>query len=94
MEFMEILDALFIKLNHIVCIHNAHIVRYFAGSTIGFNITLGGQAISGEDATNELSYLFLKAQEHISLPQPNLTARLHKRSPDLFLNLLIYSSSI
>lgn len=82
----ELIDALFIKFNQIVYMRNTHSARYFAGFPIGFNITIGGQNINGEDATNELSYMILKAQDHIRLPQPNLTARLHKHSPDEFLN--------
>lgn len=84
-QALEIIDSLFIKFNQIVYLRNSHSARYFAGFPTGFNITLGGQARSGVDATNKLSYLFLKAQDHIRLPQPNLTARLHKKSPDEFL---------
>ncbi len=83
---IEILGALFIKFNHIVYLRNAHSAKYFAGFPIGFNVAIGGQNKNGEDATNELSYLLLKAQDHIRLPQPNLTARLHKNSPDEFIN--------
>lgn len=85
-EIVELFDALFIKFNQIVYMRNEHSARYFAGFPIGFNVTIGGQKINGDDATNELSYLILKAQEHVRLPQPNLTARLHKNSPDDFIN--------
>jgi formate C-acetyltransferase len=88
---LELIDALFIKFNQIVYMRNAHSARYFAGFPIGFNVVLGGQTTQGEDATNTLSYLFLKAQEHIGLPQPNLTARLHKGSP---LNFVLECSRI
>jgi formate C-acetyltransferase len=83
---LELIDALFVKFNQIVYMRNAHSARYFAGFPIGFNVTLGGVDSEGNDATNELSYLFLKAQDHIRLPQPNLTARLHKGSPPEFLD--------
>lgn len=83
---IELLDALFIKFNHIVYLRNTNSARYFAGFPIGFNITVGGQNKNGEDTTNELSYMILKTQEHIRLPQPNLTARLHKHSPEEFIN--------
>lgn len=83
---LEILDALFIKFNQIVYLRNTHSAKYFAGFPIGFNVAIGGQNNLGKDATNELSYLLLKAQDHIRLPQPNLTARLHKYSPDEFIN--------
>lgn len=83
---LELIDALFIKFNQIVYLRNAHSAKYFAGFPIGFNIVIGGETKSGKDATNELSFLLLKAQDHIRLPQPNLTARLHRSSPDDFIN--------
>src|SRR5664280_153393 len=85
-EAIELLDSLFIKFNQIVYMRNAHSAKYFAGFPIGFNVTIGGQKKNSEDATNELSYLILKSQEHIRLPQPNLTARLHKKSLAKFIN--------
>jgi formate C-acetyltransferase len=84
-EAIELLDSLFIKFNQIVYMRNAHSAKYFAGFPIGFNVTIGGQTKNGLDATNELSYLMLKAQDHTRLPQPNLTARLHKGSSQEFI---------
>lgn len=85
-DALELLDSLFIKFNHIVYMRNAHSAEFFAGFPIGFNVTIGGQLANGKDATNELSYLFLKAQDHCRLPQPNLTARLHNSSTDKFIS--------
>ena len=83
---LEIIEALFIKFNQIVYLRNTHSAKYFAGFPIGFNTVIGGQTKDGKDATNDLSYLILKAEDHLRLPQPNLTARLHKRSPEDFIN--------
>ncbi len=83
---IELLEVLFIKFNQIVYMRNAHSAKYFAGFPIGFNVTIGGQTKEGVDAANELSYLILKAEDHIRLPQPNLTARLHKNSPEQFIS--------
>jgi len=83
---LELIDSLFIKFNQIVYMRNGHSAKYFAGFPIGFNVTIGGTGPVGADATNELTYLFLKAQEHIRLPQPNLTARLHLNSPYEFID--------
>jgi formate C-acetyltransferase len=79
---LEIVEALWLKFNQIVYLRNSKSARYFAGFPIGFNVALGGQNEKGEDASNLLSYLFLKAQAHIGLPQPNLSARLFDHSPD------------
>jgi pyruvate formate-lyase/glycerol dehydratase family glycyl radical enzyme len=83
-EALELMDALFIKFNQIVYMRNRNGAMYFAGFPIGFNVTVGGCDKTGNDATNELSYLILKALDHVRLPQPNLTARLHGSSPGEF----------
>jgi pyruvate formate-lyase/glycerol dehydratase family glycyl radical enzyme len=83
---IELLDALFIKFNQIVYMRNANSAKYFAGFPIGFNVTIGGQTKDGTDAVNELSYLILQTQDHLKLPQPNLTARLHKNSPEKYIS--------
>jgi pyruvate formate-lyase/glycerol dehydratase family glycyl radical enzyme len=85
-DALEIIDALYIKFNQIVYMRNSHSAKYFAGFPIGFNVTIGGRDNEMNDFTNELSFLFLKAQEHIRMPQPNLTARLHKKSSDKFID--------
>lgn len=81
---LEIIEALWIKFNQIVYMRSSTGAKYFAGFPIGFNIACGGQTEDGEDAANELSFLFLKAQEHVHLPQPNLSARLFAGSSDRF----------
>jgi pyruvate-formate lyase len=40
----------------------------------------------GRDATNLLSFMFLRAQEHVGLPQPNLSARVWSGSPEAFVD--------
>lgn len=77
---LELIEAIWLKFNQIVYLRNSNSAKYFAGFPIGFNVALGGQNTDGSDATNELSFLFLKAQEHIGLPQPNLSARLFEGS--------------
>lgn len=84
-EALEIIECLWLKFNEIVYMRNSHSAKYFAGFPIGFNIAVGGQNEKGEDFVNELSFLFLKAQEHLGLPQPNLSVRLHKGTKDKIL---------
>ena len=85
-EALEIIECLWIKFNQIVYMRNKNSARYFAGFPIGFNIVIGGQDEAGEDFVNELSFLFLKAQEHLGLPQPNLSVRLHEKTSDALLH--------
>lgn len=77
-EALEIIECLWLKFNQIVYMRNANSAKYFAGFPIGFNIAIGGQDEYGKDFSNELSHLFLQAQEELLLPQPNLSVRLHK----------------
>lgn len=83
---LELIDSLFIKFNQIVYMRNEHSAKYFAGFPIGFNVTLGGIDKEGADAVNQLSFLFLKALEHVRLPQPNLTTRLNKVTDSSFID--------
>ncbi len=48
-------------------------------------VTIGGQTRNGNDATNELSYLFLRSKRELPLNYPDLAARIHTRSPQRFL---------
>ncbi|MCI9478577.1 MAG: formate C-acetyltransferase/glycerol dehydratase family glycyl radical enzyme [Lachnospiraceae bacterium] len=80
-DALEITECLWLKFNQLVYLRNSNSARYFAGFPIGFNVALGGQKEDGSDASNELSYLFLQAQSHLLLPQPNLSLRMYKDSP-------------
>lgn len=49
------------------------------------NLTLGGVDREGNDATNEISYLFLDALEHIKALSNNLSVRISEKTPPEFL---------
>ncbi|TAJ99580.1 MAG: formate C-acetyltransferase/glycerol dehydratase family glycyl radical enzyme [Chloroflexota bacterium] len=83
---LELIEALWLKFNQIVYLRNSHSASFFAGFPIGFNVAFGGRDEAGRDESNELSHLFLEAQSHILLPQPNLSARLHEGTPDALLD--------
>lgn len=88
-DALEIIESLWLKFNEIVYMRNANSAKFFAGFPIGFNIAVGGQDENGEDFVNELSFLLLKAQEHLGLPQPNLSVRLHEHTSDALLKQAI-----
>ncbi|MFX1588976.1 MAG: pyruvate formate lyase family protein, partial [Promethearchaeota archaeon] len=48
-------------------------------------ITIGGMDINGNDAVNELSYLFLEAYKKIKVFSTDLSVRIHKNTPEEFL---------
>ncbi|MCD8018991.1 MAG: formate C-acetyltransferase/glycerol dehydratase family glycyl radical enzyme [Clostridiales bacterium] len=86
---LELVECLWLKFNQIVYMRNQNSAKYFAGFPIGFNIAVGGQDKKGHDVKNDLSFLFLKAQEELGLPQPNLSVRLHENSSDELLEAAI-----
>ena len=48
----------------------------------GTPMTVGGVNINGQDATNELSYMFIEAVMHTKLPLPWLSVLVHNKMPD------------
>lgn len=79
---LEIMECLWLKFNQIVYMRNRHSAKFFAGFPIGFNVAIGGQDAEGRDYSNPVSFLCLKAQEALGLPQPNLSLRLHEHTGD------------
>lgn len=84
-ETAEVISGFWLKCNQMVYMRNKESANYYAGFPTGFNIALSGKDRDGSDTTNELSYLCLKAQEWMGLPQPNLSIRLHEQTPQAFL---------
>jgi pyruvate formate-lyase/glycerol dehydratase family glycyl radical enzyme len=50
---------------------------YFGGSSSDQAITLGGVTPEGRDAVNDMTYIFLKVTEMLSIRDPNMNARYH-----------------
>ena len=48
-------------------------------------VTIGGVDQNGDDATNELTYLFLESKRDFPFNYPDLAARIHQRSPQRYL---------
>ena len=48
-------------------------------------VTVGGQTPDGLDATNDLTYIFLKSKQEFPLNYPDLAARVHTRAPERYL---------
>ncbi len=49
----------------------------FGGSSSDQAITLGGVTPEGEDAVNDMTYIFLKVTEMLGIRDPNVNARFH-----------------
>jgi len=61
----------------------------FGGSSSDQAITLGGVTPDGEDAVNDMTYIFLKVTEMLSIRDPNVNARYNKsKNSDTYLKRL------
>jgi formate C-acetyltransferase len=80
-EAQELLDCYILKLNE---------VGNRTQSTNG-SIGVGGVKANGQDATNELSYIFIEAMMHVRLADPWFAVHVHTKSPD---ELLIKSAEL
>lgn len=81
----ELIEALWIKLSEWVWAISSNTAKFFAGYNSFQNLTLGGRTRDGRDATNEISYMCLKATENVKTHQPGLSVRIHPDSPAEFL---------
>jgi len=88
-DAQDLVDQLWLKFNQILSLWKAEDARYFGGFPISQNLIVGGTDGNGSDVTNTLSYLCLAATERLMLPQPALSARLHRNTPRYFLNAVI-----
>jgi choline trimethylamine-lyase len=82
---LELIKLFFIKLNGLTTPFGSAYVRSQPGFAMLSDITIGGIDKEGKDAVNELSYLFLEAEQDIRLSIEEIVVRVHKSSPEAFL---------
>lgn len=80
-EAVELLQCLFIKLSEMSILWDFDSASYYSGFSTTLCLIVGGVDADGNDATNELSYLILKADENTGLLQPETAVRVHSNSP-------------
>ncbi len=89
-EIQELIEAFWLKLSEWVWTISANTAEFFAGYNQFQNLTVGGKTREGKDATNELSYMALKATEEIKTHQPGLSVRIHQDSPREFVDAVTH----
>jgi pyruvate formate-lyase/glycerol dehydratase family glycyl radical enzyme len=80
-ELLELLRCSFSTYR--VFLEAAHATRT-SGEANWFNCMLGGLNAEGQDATNELSYLWLEAAKRLGTPHPTLSVRVHDKMNEDF----------
>ena len=83
-EAQELLNCFWCKTNEIIHLDDSEMVYFHGGHPLGQHLTVGGLTRGGEDATNELSYMCLKAHETVQLAQPDFSVRFHRNIPKKF----------
>ena len=83
-EARELIALLYIKINEMVMPFSGKATTQGNGQLTLSGITLGGIDKNGRDAVNDLSFLFLEAEEDVHL-QEDLTVRVHNSTPETFL---------
>jgi len=83
-EVIELLQLLFLKFNQLAHVLPPHGFR-MNQSRLGLQLSLGGLTPDGEDATNELDWLVLEAQQQVRLPEPLVSLVYHDKLSEEFL---------
>lgn len=84
----EILDALWVKFNHLNKIRDLQGSKSFDGYPMFQNVLVGGVTPEGKCAVNDLSYMCLQATFNTRMPQPSLSARVSKTEDEAFFRAL------
>jgi formate C-acetyltransferase len=81
----ELIGCFCVKINQLANRFSFETMKTAAGLNVLSDITLGGITKDGRDAVNELSYVFLEAEEDVMLHADEVVIRVHKTTPDAFL---------
>ncbi|MBP2646178.1 MAG: pyruvate formate-lyase [Firmicutes bacterium] len=84
-DAQELIDCVWVKLNDINKVRDEVSTCAFGGYPMFQNLIVGGQTDDGMDATNDLSYMCMKATAHVRLSQPSFSVRVWSKTPDEFL---------
>lgn len=80
-EALEMLEFFYLKCCEVYPFRDDWHAKSFAGYPMWEILMVGGQTITGEDATNELSYLCLEAAADLQTTQPVLAVRVFEKTP-------------
>jgi choline trimethylamine-lyase len=88
-QAFEIAGCLLIKLSEMMWLTAESQSKFFAGYQPFVNMCVGGITRDGRDATNDLTYLLMDAVRHVRIYQPSLACRIHKKTPQKFMEKIV-----
>ena len=83
-EALELLLSFSAKTTEHMFLLSSRVSEYHGGYLVAQAATVGGQDKDGNDAVNDLTWLFLDVMEHAGLRDPNYMARIHAASPERY----------
>jgi len=79
---LELLENFFVMLSQVERVRSWEDTAFFRGKPIFQNLTIGGtDPITGEDASNEMTFMILDSIQNTRTVQPSHYARWHKNAP-------------
>ncbi len=81
-EALELIECLYLKTCEVYEVRDNWYATAFAGYPMWQILMVGGQTPDGKDATNELSYLALKAADELQVKQPVMAVRVWENTPE------------
>jgi formate C-acetyltransferase len=84
-EAREILEALWVKHSDVIKAGTFNAARNNGGFATTINVVLSGIGRNGEDITNDFSFLCLDAESSVFNSEPNVSIRVHPKTPNSFL---------
>lgn len=84
-EAREMLEALWVKHSGVIKAGTFNSARNNGGFATTINIVLSGIGADGKDITSDFSYLCLEAESSVFNSEPNVSIRVHPKTPDKFI---------
>ncbi len=88
----ELIALLLIKMNGESVLQDKIVAMFLGGYPIMPGLTLGGIDKDGNDAVNDLSYLFLDAEKAVGLTSDDFVIRVNSKNPKTFLRKAVETS--
>lgn len=88
-DVRNLFAAFCLKLSEVVPLFSERVTNYFAGLPSGQAASIGGVDASGDDASNELTFLLLDVIEGFKTRQPNWHARISAQSDDDYVKRVV-----
>jgi formate C-acetyltransferase len=86
---LELMECVWYKIANYVPFNITATNNYFEGYCHFEQTVLGGQTKDGKDASNELTYLVLRSKKEFPLHYPDLSVRVHSRTPDTLIHAIV-----